>query len=74
MNRWLKTIFLISTLCWLAACKPPEVGVTAVPPTRTPAPTMTVTSTATSAALSAGVTATITLHTGQLLCIHTSGL
>ncbi|HRQ38507.1 MAG TPA: thiamine diphosphokinase [Chloroflexota bacterium] len=27
---------------------------------------------ATSAALSAGVTATVTLHSGQLLCIHTS--
>ncbi|MCL4872227.1 MAG: hypothetical protein KJ063_24980 [Anaerolineae bacterium] len=63
MERWWKIAFFVSIICWLAACKPPEVEVTAtsaalsasVPPTRTIAPTITMTGTATSAALSASV-------------------
>ncbi|MCL4872226.1 MAG: hypothetical protein KJ063_24975 [Anaerolineae bacterium] len=54
MRRWWTIPFLICLVCWLAACKPPEVEVTAtsaalsasVPPTRTIAPTMTMTGTA----------------------------
>lgn len=45
MERWRKIAFLVSILCWLVACKPPEVEVTAVPPTRTAVPTMTMTAT-----------------------------
>ncbi len=46
MERWWKIVLLISIIGWLAACKPPELEVTAVPPTRTLAPTMTMTATA----------------------------
>lgn len=46
MERWWKIVLLISIIGWLAACKPPELEVTAVPPTRTLAPTMTMTGTA----------------------------
>ncbi|MCL4262474.1 MAG: hypothetical protein KJ069_04635 [Anaerolineae bacterium] len=46
MERWWKIAIIVSIICWLAACKPPEAEVTAVPPTRTLAPTQTMTATA----------------------------
>lgn len=46
MRRWWKIALLVSIIGWLVACKPPEVEVTAVPPTRTVAPTMTMMGTA----------------------------